>query len=69
MLRIIKGIPQAISTMVHYAVLLLGFFVALAALGVDLTKVTILAGAFTVGVRFGLQTVINKFCLWIDSAF
>jgi small-conductance mechanosensitive channel len=56
-----RGIPQAISTMVHYAVLLLGFFIGLAALGVDLTKVTILAGAFTVGVGFGLQTVINNF--------
>jgi potassium-dependent mechanosensitive channel len=56
-----RGIPQAISTMVHYAVLLIGFFLGLAALGVDLTKVTILAGAFTVGVGFGLQTVINNF--------
>ena len=56
-----RGIPQAISTMVHYALLLLGFFVGLAVLGVDLTKVTILAGAFTVGVGFGLQTVINNF--------
>jgi potassium-dependent mechanosensitive channel len=53
--------PQAISRMVHYALLLLGFFVGLAVLGVDLTKVTILAGAFTVGVGFGLQTVINNF--------
>ena len=56
-----RGIPQAISTMVHYAVLLIGFFLGLAVLGVDLTKVTILAGAFTVGVGFGLQTVINNF--------
>jgi potassium-dependent mechanosensitive channel len=56
-----RGIPQAISTMVHYGVLLTGFFIGLAALGVDLTKVTILAGAFTVGVGFGLQTVINNF--------
>ena len=56
-----RGIPQAISTISHYSVLLLGFFVALAVLGVDLTKVTILAGAFTVGVGFGLQTVINNF--------
>jgi len=47
--------------MVHYASLLLGFFVGLAVLGVDLTRVTILAGAFTVGVGFGLQTVINNF--------
>jgi potassium-dependent mechanosensitive channel len=56
-----RGIPQAISTMVHYSFLLVGFFVGLAVLGVDLTKVTILAGAFTVGVGFGLQTVINNF--------
>jgi small-conductance mechanosensitive channel len=56
-----RGIQQAISTMVHYAVLLIGFLVSLAALGVDLAKVTILAGAFTVGVGFGLQTVINNF--------
>ncbi|MGA8655513.1 MAG: mechanosensitive ion channel domain-containing protein [Chthoniobacterales bacterium] len=56
-----RGIPQAISTMVHYAVLLTGFFVGLAVLGVDLSKVTILAGAFTVGVGFGLQTVVNNF--------
>jgi small-conductance mechanosensitive channel len=55
-----RGIPQAISTIIHYSVLLLGFFVALAVLGVELTKVTILAGAFTVGVGFGLQNVINN---------
>ena len=59
--RLARGIPQAVSTMVHYALLLLGFFVGLAVLGVDFTKVTILAGAFTVGVGFGLQTVINNF--------
>ena len=59
--QLARGIPQAISMMVHYALLLLGFFVGLAALGVDPTKVTILAGAFTVGVGFGLQTVINNF--------
>jgi potassium efflux system protein len=56
-----RGIPYAISTMLHYVILLTGFFVALAELGIDLTKVTILAGAFTVGVGFGLQNVINNF--------
>src|ERR1700722_2377847 len=47
-----RGIPQAVSTIIHYVVLLVGFFVALAVLGVDFTKVTILIlpGAFTVGV-------------------
>ena len=56
-----RGVPYAISTMLHYVILLLGFFVALGALGIDLTKVTILAGAFSVGIGFGLQNVINNF--------
>lgn len=56
-----RGIPYAISTMLHYTILLIGFFVALGALGIDLTKITILAGAFSVGIGFGLQNVINNF--------
>ena len=56
-----RGIPYAISTMLHYGILVAGFFVALGALGIDLTKVTILAGAFSVGIGFGLQNVINNF--------
>jgi small-conductance mechanosensitive channel len=56
-----RGIPYAISTMLHYAILLVGFFVALGALGIDLTKLTILAGAFSVGIGFGLQNIINNF--------
>jgi small-conductance mechanosensitive channel len=56
-----RGIPYAISTMLHYAILLAGFFIALGALGTDLTKLTILAGAFSVGIGFGLQNIINNF--------
>jgi potassium-dependent mechanosensitive channel len=55
------GIPYATSTMLHYAILLLGFCIALGTLGIDLTKITILAGAFSVGIGFGLQNVINNF--------
>ena len=60
-LHLAPGIPYAISTMLNYVILLLGFFVALGALGIDLAKVTILAGAFSVGIGFGLQNVINNF--------
>lgn len=55
------GIPYAISTIAHYVILLLGFFFAIAALGVDLTKFSILAGAFGVGLGFGLQNIVNNF--------
>jgi small-conductance mechanosensitive channel len=60
-LHLARGVPYAISTTLHYVILFLGFFVALGALGIDLTKVTILAGAFSVGIGFGLQNVINNF--------
>jgi potassium-dependent mechanosensitive channel len=56
-----RGLPYAISSMVNYAIVLVGFFAAVAALGVDMTKVTILAGAFSVGVGFGLQNIFNNF--------
>jgi potassium-dependent mechanosensitive channel len=56
-----RGLPYAISTTLHYLILLVGFFTAVAALGVDMTRVTILAGAFSVGVGFGLQNIFNNF--------
>jgi small-conductance mechanosensitive channel len=56
-----RGLPYAISTLLHYVVLLVGFFVGLVALGFDMTKFTILAGAFSVGIGFGLQNVVNNF--------
>jgi len=40
---------------------MIGFSLAVAALGLDTTRVTILAGAFSVGVGFGLQDIFNNF--------
>jgi len=59
--RLKRGLPYAISRTVHYAILVAGFFLAMGIIGVDMTKFTILAGAFTVGVGFGLQTIFNNF--------
>ncbi|HXG51523.1 MAG TPA: mechanosensitive ion channel domain-containing protein [candidate division Zixibacteria bacterium] len=56
-----RGLPYAISTVIHYLLVFAGFFVAVAALGVDMTRFTILAGAFTVAVGFGLQNIFNNF--------
>jgi potassium efflux system protein len=56
-----RGVPTAISIGVHYLLLLFGFFLALAATGADLGKTTILAGAFGVGVGFGLQDIVHNF--------
>jgi potassium-dependent mechanosensitive channel len=56
-----RGISYAISKMINYVIVLIGFFIAVSALGYDLTKFTILAGAFGVGLGFGLQNIINNF--------
>jgi small-conductance mechanosensitive channel len=59
--RLKRGLSYAISNTLHYLILVGGFFLAVAALGFDMTQVTILAGAFSVGVGFGLQNVFNNF--------
>jgi len=56
-----RGSSYAISTLLHYVILLAGFFVAIAALGADMTKFTVLAGALGVGIGFGLQNIVNNF--------
>ena len=56
-----RGVSYAVSTVLNYAILLAGFLLAVAALGMDLTKFTILAGAFGVGLGFGLQNIFNNF--------
>lgn len=68
-LHLERGLTNAISTMLHYAILLIGFFIAVAALGFDLTKITILAGALSVGIGFGLQNIINNFVSGIILLF
>jgi potassium-dependent mechanosensitive channel len=60
-MNIAPGISYAMSSLLNYIILALGFVLALAAVGVDFSKVTLLAGAFGVGIGFGLQSVVNNF--------
>ncbi len=64
-----RGLPYAISTVLHYALIVLGFLLALAIIGIDLTKFTIIAGAFGVGIGFGLQNIVNNFVSGIILLF
>lgn len=60
-MQLARGVPYAITTTSHYLILLLGFLLAMAAAGIDMTRFTILAGAFSVGLGFGLQNIVNNF--------
>jgi potassium-dependent mechanosensitive channel len=55
------GLSYAISTITYYLLLLTVFLLALAASGVELSRFTLLTGAFGVGAGFGLQNIINNF--------
>jgi len=56
-----RGVPDLIATTLHYLLLLLVFFFAVNAGGVELNKFTVLTGALGVGVGFGLQNIVNNF--------
>ena len=60
-LHLPRGISYAVSSLLNYVLVAVGFLLGLGALGVDLGKLTILAGAFGVGIGFGLQSVVNNF--------
>ncbi len=56
-----SGSGYAIVTFTRWAMIILGAVFALSALGIDMAKITLLAGALSVGIGFGLQNVVNNF--------
>ncbi|MBR9987825.1 MAG: mechanosensitive ion channel family protein [Desulfosarcina sp.] len=55
------GARLSIVRLVHYGLVLVGFLVALSALGFELKNVTIIGGALGVGIGFGMQAIVNNF--------
>jgi small-conductance mechanosensitive channel len=56
-----RGVQISMGHLIHYAILLMGFLLALATLGVNFTNITIIGGALGVGIGFGLQNIVNNF--------
>ena len=55
------GLSYAVSSLLNYIIIALGFIAGLGVLGVDFKNVSVLAGAFGVGIGFGLQSIVNNF--------
>ncbi|MGD8372603.1 MAG: mechanosensitive ion channel [Syntrophobacterales bacterium] len=55
------GVRISMARLVHYGLVLVGFLLALVALGFNLRNFTIIAGALGVGIGFGLQGIVNNF--------
>ncbi|WP_373081758.1 mechanosensitive ion channel family protein [Zhongshania sp.] len=50
-----------IERLIHYLVLIVGVFVALSVVGIDLSKLALVASALSVGIGFGLQAIFSNF--------
>ncbi len=55
------GVVQAVGAIFRYAVVALGTLVIIQSSGIDLSALTVLAGALGVGLGFGLQNVAGNF--------
>jgi small-conductance mechanosensitive channel len=67
--RFDRGIRDAIKKLLHYALVFVGFLFAMSLAGVELKNFTVLAGAFGIGIGFGLQNIVNNFVSGIILLF
>lgn len=56
-----RGTAFAISTIVFYGVVITSMTISLSVIGFDLSNIAIIAGALSVGVGLGLQSIANNF--------
>ncbi len=67
--RIDIGVRIAVGTIIRYIVLVIGIIIVLQSAGINLSAVTVLAGALGVGIGFGLQNITNNFVSGIIILF
>jgi len=58
--KIELGVRLAVGTIIRYGVLVLGLIIVVQTVGINLSAITILAGALGIGIGFGLQNVTNN---------
>ena len=50
-----------VGRLTHYTIIILAVFIALSTIGLDFGKLALIAGALSVGIGFGLQSIVGNF--------
>jgi potassium efflux system protein len=56
-----RGAREAVASLVGYLGIILAILIALSITGVKMQNIAIIAGALSVGIGFGLQSIVNNF--------
>lgn len=60
LLEVDVGVAYAINTILKYVLIVVAFLLALTAVGVDLTAITVVVASLGIGIGFGLQTLVEN---------
>lgn len=55
------GVQNSLITLIGYAGLIVALFASISSIGFDLSNLALIAGALSVGIGFGLQSIVNNF--------
>jgi len=64
-----RGVRDSIKKLLHYSLVFVGLLLALSLAGIELKNFAVLAGAFGIGIGFGLQNIVNNFVSGIILLF
>ncbi len=64
-----RGVSHAVGAIFRYVFVFVGLIIVIQSTGIDLSALTILAGALGVGIGFGLQNITNNFISGIIILF
>lgn len=56
-----RGLQYALGRITYYVLLVVGLMIALQTAGVQVGSLTVVLGAFGIGIGFGLQNIVNNF--------
>lgn len=59
--KVDEGVKNSLSTLLGYIGVVLAILFGISVLGVDLSNLAIIAGALSLGIGFGLQSIVNNF--------